>query len=152
MGLLNIFRKKRRKEIKEELEKKQERIPSRVSEIELKRKDEKKEEKRERVSFKSLKRVSKIDFSKILIKPKITEKSTQDGVYTFIVPKEANKIQIKEAVFALYGVKPKKINIVKRKGKKRIYGRISGQTKSYKKAIIFLKKGEIIDLYSKSKK
>jgi len=92
----------------------------------------------------------------ILIKPIITEKMTALGEklnrYGFIVQKEANKLQIKEAVEKLYGVDVREVNTMRYSGKNKSRytktGLIGGRTKSYKKAIITLAEGETIDFYS----
>ena len=92
----------------------------------------------------------------ILIKPIITEKMTHLGEtlnrYGFIVHKEANKLQIKEAVEKLYGVDVREVNTMRYSGKTKSRftktGVIGGRTKSYKKAIITLAEGETIDFYS----
>ncbi|MCK9269236.1 MAG: 50S ribosomal protein L23 [Bacteroidales bacterium] len=92
----------------------------------------------------------------IILKPIITEKMTELGEklnrYGFIVRKEANKVQIKQAVEALYGVEVESVNTMNIPGKfKSRYtktGLISGRTKARKKAIITLAKGETIDFYS----
>lgn len=92
----------------------------------------------------------------IIIKPIITEKMTAQGEklsrYGFIVSKTANKLQIKKAVKDLYGVEVEEVNTMNYAGKyKSRYtksGLLSGRTTSYKKAIVTLAKGEIIDFYS----
>jgi large subunit ribosomal protein L23 len=92
----------------------------------------------------------------IIIKPIITEKMTELGEklnrYGFIVHKQANKVQIKQAVENLYGVEVESVNTMNSPGKlKSRYtktGLISGKTKATKKAIITLAKGETIDFYS----
>lgn len=92
----------------------------------------------------------------IILKPIITEKMTELGEklnrYGFIVRKEANKVQIKQAVESLYGVEVESVNTMNTPGKlKSRYtktGQISGKTKATKKAIITLAKGETIDFYS----
>ncbi len=72
--------------------------------------------------------------------------------YGFRVDKNANKIQIKEAVEALYNVTVVDVNtmIVAPKLKNRYTrsGVIKGKTSAYKKAIVTLKEGEQIDFYS----
>jgi large subunit ribosomal protein L23 len=92
----------------------------------------------------------------ILIRPVITEKVTKqtekEGRYGFVVARTANKIQIKQAVEKEYGVSVTGVRtmIVRGKDKTR-YTRtniLRGSTSSYKKAVITLKKGEVIDLYS----
>jgi large subunit ribosomal protein L23 len=93
---------------------------------------------------------------KILIKPIITEKATEDSElnnrFAFYVDRRANKIQIKEAVESSYGVSVDKVrtmNIkptVKTKYTKT--GMVSGTTDSLKKAIVQISEGDTIDLYS----
>src|SRR6056297_337257 len=87
---------------------------------------------------------------KILSEPMITEKATdllQMNKYCFAVPSFANKKQVEEKIMNIYGVKPIKINIVKKIGKKVRRGRIIGKTKDYKKAVVTLKPGEKIEIY-----
>lgn len=87
--------------------------------------------------------------SKILIRPIITEKATflsGDNKYVFEVSSDANKIEVGKAFETTYKMKPIKINIIKVKGKAVRYGRTSGRTKLWKKAIITLKAGDKIEL------
>jgi large subunit ribosomal protein L23 len=91
----------------------------------------------------------------ILKQPLVTEKITalnEKGKYGFVVEKNANKVQIKQAVEKTYGVNVDgvKTMIVGGKTKTRYSSNqiISGKTSSYKKAIVTLAKGEIIDFYS----
>ncbi len=78
----------------------------------------------------------------IIIKPVLTEKG-YDGIatkkYTFIVKKDANKTQIKQAVEKVFGVKVESVNTVNCKGKLKRMGRNEGYTPDYKKAIVQLK-------------
>ena len=84
----------------------------------------------------------------ILIKPIITEKSlakTSSGCYVFKVAKNANKAQIASAIFDLYQVKPVKVNIIRLKAEKKLVrSRFAVAVKSWKKAIVTLKKGQKI--------
>ncbi len=85
-----------------------------------------------------------------LIKPLITEKATNlaaENKYVFVVDKNTNKIEIAKAVEAIYGVKPSSVNLINVAGKKVTRGRISGQRKNWKKAIITLPKGQTIKIY-----
>src|SRR3989338_3126666 len=85
-----------------------------------------------------------------LIKPLVTEKGTylvSDNKYLFEVSPKANKVEIKKAVQAVYGVSPVKVNIINLSGKKIRYGKVRGKTKDKKKAIITLKQGETIEVY-----
>ena len=92
----------------------------------------------------------------VLIKPIVTEKMTAQGEdfnrYGFVVAKDANKLQIKQAVEDLYDVKVAEVNTMRYAGKrKQRYtksGVSVGQTSSYKKAVVTLAEGEVIDFYS----
>ena len=78
----------------------------------------------------------------IILKPVLTEKG-YDGIatktYTFIVKKDANKTQIKQAVEEIFGVKVANVNTVTCKGKLKRMGRNEGYTPDRKKAIVTLK-------------
>ncbi|MBE7639651.1 MULTISPECIES: 50S ribosomal protein L23 [Salegentibacter] len=92
----------------------------------------------------------------ILIKPIITEKATGDSelnnCFSFVVDNKANKIEIKNAVEAAYGVSVEKVRTINvRPDRKTRYtksGMITGKTKAYKKALVQVTEGETIDLYS----
>ncbi|MBL7053909.1 50S ribosomal protein L23 [Patescibacteria group bacterium] len=87
-----------------------------------------------------------------LTRPIITEKAMvlqEQGVYTFEVPINANKIMIKKAIKELYGFMPVRVNIIKSKGKRKRYGKSMGITKKRKKALVYLKKGEKIEFSKK---
>lgn len=84
---------------------------------------------------------------RVLKKYHLSEKtnilSTQ-GRYVFIVDKSTNKIEVKKAVEKVYDVHVVNVNMVNNKGKARSYGRTSGRTSDWKKAIVTLKAGEKI--------
>jgi large subunit ribosomal protein L23 len=87
---------------------------------------------------------------RILLKPLITEKAANLGAenkYVFAVATGANKIEIAQAVTEVYGIKPVSVNIVKVKGKKVRYGRIQGERRNWKKAIVMLPAGKSINIY-----
>ena len=89
------------------------------------------------------------DYTDIIIAPVITEKSAyqaEKNVYTFKVAASANKIEIKKAVEAAFGVKVEKVNTLLTKPKAKRVGRYTGKTKTYKKAFVTLKDGETIEL------
>ena len=78
----------------------------------------------------------------IIIAPVITEKSMSgiaDKKYTFKVAKDANKIEIADAVQQLFKVDVAKVNTINVRGKQRRMGRYSGYTAAWKKAIVTLK-------------
>ena len=91
----------------------------------------------------------------ILKRPLLTEKLTainEQGKYAFEVDRKANKIEIKKAIQARYGVTVEKISTMRTMGKMKSRntksGVVSGRTVSSKKAIVTLKEGEVIDFYS----
>ena len=89
------------------------------------------------------------DYTDIIIAPVITEKSAhqaEQNVYTFKVASSANKIEIKKAIEAAFGVKVEKVNTLMTKPKAKRVGRYTGKTKTYKKAFVTLKDGETIEL------
>ncbi len=81
-----------------------------------------------------------VKYYDVLIKPVISERSMdliEDRKYTFVVHKEATKVQIKEAVEKMFkGVIVKKVNTMNRPGKKKRRGMITGKTASTKRAIV----------------
>jgi large subunit ribosomal protein L23 len=92
----------------------------------------------------------------IIIKPIVTEKMTNLGEkysrYGFRVSPKANKLEIKDAVESMYKVTVETVNTMQVSGKNKSRytkaGIIKGRSASYKKAIVTLKKGEVIDYYS----
>ena len=87
----------------------------------------------------------------ILLSPRITEKGaylSELGAYVFNVGKDANKKEIAEAVFAVFKVMPRKVTIARvvRKSVQTRGTNRSGKTAGGKKAYVFLKKGDTIDL------
>ena len=92
----------------------------------------------------------------IIIKPLVTEKMTAlteaDNRFGFVVRPDANKIQIKREIEALYNVTVADVNTMKYNGKSKTRytraGIISGKTNAFKKAIVTLKEGDTIDFYS----
>lgn len=80
--------------------------------------------------------------------PHITEKATmgsQNSQVTFKVALDATKPQIKTAVEALFGVKVKSVNTLVQKGKTKRFRGIMGCRSDYKKAIVTLEEGQMID-------
>ena len=97
-----------------------------------------------------------MNLSAVLVKPIVTEKSnklTDKGrTYAFKVDRKANKLEVKKAVEAFYGVTVTEVNTVvvpaKAKTKFTKAGFISGRKPAYKKAYVKVAEGETIDLYS----
>jgi large subunit ribosomal protein L23 len=92
----------------------------------------------------------KFDPSTILIKPRITEKaavlSETSNVYTFEITKGATKTTVKRAVKEVYKVSPTRINIVKLPSKKVLVKGKKGSTRDVRKAYVYLKKGDKIEI------
>lgn len=92
----------------------------------------------------------------ILKKPVVTEKmnriTEKHSRYGFIVDKRANKIEIKKAVEAMYGVTVEAVNTMVYRGKSKSRftktGFVSGAKPNFKKAVVTLKKGELIDFFA----
>ena len=84
--------------------------------------------------------------------PIITEKSNDllenEGKYTFKVAVEANKVEIKQAIEAIFNVKVLDINTVKVLPKRRRVGKYEGYRPAYKKAIVKLAKDDKIDAFN----
>jgi large subunit ribosomal protein L23 len=91
----------------------------------------------------------------ILVRPIITEKANKLSEklqqYAFIVNPKANKIEIKKALETFYNVNIVDISTMIYAGKKKSkYSKnrfVEGKNKKFKKAIITLAEGEVIDLY-----
>ncbi|MBX9889706.1 MAG: 50S ribosomal protein L23 [Amoebophilaceae bacterium] len=88
-------------------------------------------------------------------KPLITEKISalsKYGVYGLIVDNSSNKAEIRKEVERFYGVTVEKINTMRYAGKKRVrhtkLGVMRGKRPSYKKVLVTLKQGDVIDFYS----
>ena len=93
----------------------------------------------------------------IILKPLVTEKMTnitekQPNRYGFVVRPEANKLQIKAEIEGLYNVTVVDVNTMNYAGKRSSRytkaGLIRGQKNAFKKAIVTVKDGDVIDFYS----
>jgi large subunit ribosomal protein L23 len=90
----------------------------------------------------------------LIISPLITEKASKinnNGIYSFVVSKKANKIEIKKEIERIYNVTVVSVNTIicapkpiVKYTKKRV---MKGKKSSYKKAIATLKSGDVIDFY-----
>ena len=88
-------------------------------------------------------------YSDIIIAPVITEKTTdnkKNGVYTFKVVKNADKNEIKRAIEEAFNVGVVSVNTLNTKSKRRRVGKYAGKTKTYKKAIVTLAEGSVIEM------
>lgn len=81
--------------------------------------------------------------------PRVTEKanfSNEKGIYVFNIESNFNKIMVKQAVKKQYGVEPKKVRIMNIPGKTVYIKRRPVKKDGYKKAIVYLKKGDKITI------
>jgi len=87
--------------------------------------------------------------SKEIIKLHIAEKSTllnEKGIYVFEIGRKTNKVMARRAIKEKYGVLPRKVNIVNIPSKKISFRGKKGTKRGFKKAIVFLKKGDKIEI------
>jgi large subunit ribosomal protein L23 len=85
----------------------------------------------------------------ILIGVRMTEKSalmSDKNVYTFNVAIDATKSEVKKEIKRIYSVTPKKVNMIKSKGKNVVVRNRKGVKKDTKKAMVYLKDGDKINV------
>lgn len=91
------------------------------------------------------------DARDVVIQPVVTERSTlladEQDAFTFVVAKDANKIEIRRAVEQLFDVRVRSVRTMNYRGKLRRVGRNYGRRPAFKKAIVKLVEGERIDVY-----
>jgi len=93
--------------------------------------------------------ISKEKAYNVIVKPVVTEKSTtlsENNQIVFLVNLDSNKIDIKKSIELIYGVKVSSVNVIRVKGKTKVFKGKVGKRSDYKKAIVSLVKGQSIDL------
>jgi large subunit ribosomal protein L23 len=88
----------------------------------------------------------------VIIRPVVSEKSYaqyDERVYTFVVAHDANKIEVKQAVEAIFNVKVTNVNTLNRSGKRKRNRRTGtwGSRAGQKRAIVSLAPGEQIEIF-----
>lgn len=87
----------------------------------------------------------------VIKKPHITEKtslgSDVNNTVAIVVDRDANKIEIKQAVEALFKVKVADVRTVNVSGKVKRFGRNFGKRSNWKKAYVSLQEGQSIDFF-----
>jgi large subunit ribosomal protein L23 len=89
--------------------------------------------------------------NEVLIAPVVSEKSyrgIEDGKYSFRVHQDAHKTQVRQAVEELFDVKVASVNIMKVQAKPKRRGLIKGTRPGWKKAVVKLKPGHEIQIFS----
>ncbi len=91
------------------------------------------------------------DLREIIRRPLVTEKSTQakeqDNKVTFVVRRDANKIEIARAVEEVFGVRVLEVRTIRMHGKMKRVGVRQGRRPDWKKAVVTLQEGDRIDLF-----
>ena len=91
------------------------------------------------------------DYRDVIIRPIVTEKSmklmAEDNKYTFEVAKGTNKIEIRQAVEAIWNVKVEKVNTSNSRQLEKRVGRYMAKVHAVHKAVVKLKEGYSIDLF-----
>jgi large subunit ribosomal protein L23 len=134
MALFDFFKKRKERERFERREKKKEE----------KEKPEEIKEKKKEAPTKASNFVSGI-----FMKPHVAEKSTflnEKGIYVFEIGQKTNKIMVRQAIKEKYGVLPRKVNIVNIPSKNISFRGKKGTKRGFKKAMVYLKKGDKIEL------
>ena len=88
----------------------------------------------------------------VIIRPVVSEKSyalLDQGVYTFVVAPDANKIEIRHAVEAIFGVNVVGVNTMNRRGKRKRNRRQQtfGKRSDTKRALVTLASGQSIPIF-----
>lgn len=87
---------------------------------------------------------------KTLLRPIVSEKTAHQadsGVVVFEVAMDANRVAVRQAFNEIFGVIPKKVNIIRVRGKKKRLGLTIGKRSDYKKALIYLPEGKTVDVF-----
>ena len=90
------------------------------------------------------------DPREVIIRPIITEHSydqMEDNVYTFEVAKDANKVEIRQAVEEIFGVTVVKVNTLNVKSKPKRVRYQAGYTRTWKKAMVTVEEGQSIEIF-----
>jgi large subunit ribosomal protein L23 len=91
--------------------------------------------------------------AQIIKYPIITDKATrllENNQYSFVVDRSSDKVNIKSAIENLFNVKVIKINTCLLPRKKKRVGKFIGWKSQYKKAIVTLSEGDVINLFTDS--
>ena len=89
--------------------------------------------------------------NEVLLAPVVSEKSyslIEDGKYSFRIHPDAHKTQVRQAVEELFGVTVLGVNIVKVQPKPKRRGMSKGIRPGWKKAIVQLREGDTIEIFS----
>jgi len=140
MGILEKFKSKKEQELKGDI----------VADAKVVKETTETDGAKKKPAAKKVSKTIPSDLSGIVLRPLVTEKAAivaHGGQYTFVVETGANRVQVKSAIKAMYGILPESVNIMRMRGKVVRFGRSNGQRASWKKAVVTLPKGKTIDVY-----
>ena len=86
----------------------------------------------------------------VIIRPVVSEKSyagLEGNRYTFLVARDANKTEIKEAIQQIWNVRVLGVNTINRKGKVKRTRISSGKRPDQKRAVVSLAEGDTIEIF-----
>jgi large subunit ribosomal protein L23 len=92
-----------------------------------------------------------MEHSQVIISPVVSEKSyvlAAAGRYTFRIHADAHKTQVRQAVEALFDVHVEEVRTMSVKSKPKRRGRTVGRTRTWKKAIVQVRAGEVIPIFA----
>ncbi|MCL4448799.1 MAG: 50S ribosomal protein L23 [Actinobacteria bacterium] len=92
------------------------------------------------------------DIYQMIMRPVVSEKSyklMEKNTYVFVVNPSANRVEIRDAVANLFGVRVTKVRVLNRKGKLRRNRKAMtfGKKPDTKRAMVTVAEGEHIDLF-----
>jgi large subunit ribosomal protein L23 len=90
------------------------------------------------------------DPRQVIVRPIISERSVDliaDNRYTFEVAKQASKIEVRQAVEEIFDVRVLKVNTMRVSGKPKRVRYAKGYTRAWKKAIVTIQEGDIIEAF-----
>ena len=91
------------------------------------------------------------DPREVIIRPIVTEHSydqMENNVYTFEVAKDSNKVEIRQAIEAIFNVSVVKVNTLNVKSKPKRMRGAAGRTRTWKKAMVTLAEGDTIEIFA----
>ena len=89
----------------------------------------------------------------VIVRPMVSEKSyagIEQNRYTFLVDREANKTEIKEAVQQIWNVRVTSVNTMNRKGKVKRFRYTKGKRPDQKMAVVTLAEGDSIEIFEQA--
>lgn len=143
MGLFDKIRQRRHR-------KDDSAIPQKMAKVEVPKEAAKKELEKEIKHDTLRKTADQGSAYRVIVRPYVSEKAATHevrGEYSFVVDVRATKEEIKRAVKALYGVMPERVRTVNVEGKMGRFRGVVGRKSDWKKAMVQLPKGTMIDIH-----